>query len=385
MSTDKILNVKTTLPDTGGASLSLLTDDLSVGLGTGNAGGDGLGSNPGASLLALGDDGSTGTVHLGAPSLGLADTPVTPHYYAAPSKPISIGFLPQTPASDGSDGSLGTLATFPTVALFGDFGGDFSPSGGAAIDVFAKSGSGGSGGPGGGGSGGGVVAQYFSGSANGNAGFDIWIDFKGTGWTTDLMGAFRNSADYLTTVITDDIGGGGLYHGKVIDDLYITAELKAIDGTGGVLGQSGPTALWSATELPAAGQMQFDVADAATYLNQGLWDDIVDHEMMHTLGFGSLWNYGANPLVSGDKYTGAAGLEAYRTTFDSLAQYIPVETDGGSGTAGAHWDEQALGNELMTGYINDTNYLSKFSVVSLADLGYHVNYQDYPYDNVVIA
>jgi len=35
----------------------------------------------------------------------------------------------------------------------------------------------------------------------------------------------------------------------------------------------------------------------------------------------------------------------------------------------------------MTGYINaDSNYLSNYSVMSLADLGYHINYRDYPYD-----
>jgi hypothetical protein len=68
------------------------------------------------------------------------------------------------------------------------------------------------------------------------------------------------------------------------------------------------------------------------------------------------------------------------------ADHIPVEDNGGSGTAGSHWDEEALTNELMTGYINTNgNYLSKFSVMSLADLGYHVNYADYQYDGILIA
>jgi hypothetical protein len=31
----------------------------------------------------------------------------------------------------------------------------------------------------------------------------------------------------------------------------------------------------------------------------------------------------------------------------------------------------------MTGYINNSNYLSKFSVMSLADLGYTINPADY--------
>ena len=124
--------------------------------------------------------------------------------------------------------------------------------------------------------------------------------------------------------------------------------------------------------------MQFDVADALTFLNLGLWDDIVTHELMHVLGFGSLWNYGDDPLVIGNQYVGAAGLAAYQETHAG-ALFIPVETDGGSGTAGSHWDETALGNELMTGYINtEGNYLSKFSVMSLADLNYALdplNYQ----------
>ena len=37
--------------------------------------------------------------------------------------------------------------------------------------------------------------------------------------------------------------------------------------------------------------------------------------------------------------------------------FIAVEQDGGSGTAGSHWDEETFNNELMTGYINDGEVL----------------------------
>lgn len=252
------------------------------------------------------------------------------------------------------------------------------------VSYDARGGSGG-GGSGGGGGSSGVPTDYFAGSADGITGYDIWIQFKGTEWTLDLQQAFKNAADYFTTVIKDDIGGGGLYRGKTIDDVYITAELKAIDGSGGVLGQAGPTAIWSATDLTAAGQMQFDTADARNFFNLGLWDEIVTHEMMHVLGFGSLWNYNSHSLVLDYQYTGANALVAYQAVY-SGATYIPVESTGGAGTAGAHWDEQLLSNELMTGYLDPSNnYLSKFSVMSLADLGYTVNYSDYPYDTVLIA
>lgn len=132
--------------------------------------------------------------------------------------------------------------------------------------------------------------------------------------------------------------------------------------------------------------MQFDSADASAYQNMGLWDDIVTHEFMHVMGFGSLWNYGFNPLAANSgQYTGTAGLTAYNQTTGLSNTYIPVETSGGSGTANAHWSEAALGNELMTGYVNNDNYMSKYSVMSLADLGYNISYKDYQYDNVVIG
>jgi hypothetical protein len=50
---------------------------------------------------------------------------------------------------------------------------------------------------------------------------------------------------------------------------------------------------------------------------------------------------------------------------------IPVEQDGGSGTAGSHWDDETFGNELMTGYIdNGANYFTAMSAGSFDDLGY---------------
>ena len=53
---------------------------------------------------------------------------------------------------------------------------------------------------------------------------------------------------------------------------------------------------------------------------------------------------------------------------------IPVEQDGGSGTAGSHWDEETFGNELMTGYINDgDNPFSAMSAAAFRDMGYVIN------------
>jgi Leishmanolysin len=54
---------------------------------------------------------------------------------------------------------------------------------------------------------------------------------------------------------------------------------------------------------------------------------------------------------------------------------VLTETDGGSGTRCKHWDDECLGNEIMTGYIGRTSVLSRITVASLRDLGYRVDYK----------
>jgi len=323
---------------------------------------------------------------------------------SAPDLFLDVGDLAWGASSPGLifdvDGSLFDpfAAPPPDPGLGGDAG--ITP-----IDIvsFARNGGGGGGGgkpPGGGGGG-----TYWSGEADGDAGYDIHIDFKGSGWIIDATAttgaidfrtAFINAAEYYTTVITADIGSA-LSRGKIINDLTVTAELTTIDGELGILGQAGPTAVYTANDLTATGKMQFDVADAQYFYDLDRWQDIVTHELTHVLGFGSLWNYGDHlGLVESAEFTGTNAVTAYHEA--GFFGNIPVETDGGSGTAGSHWDDATLKNELMTGYIGTPgdslapNYLSKFSVMSLQDLGYTMmrsdgssSYIDYPYDGVTIA
>lgn len=221
--------------------------------------------------------------------------------------------------------------------------------------------------------------------------YNIEIQFVGA-WSDELKAVFEACADYLTSLIGEDIPDAVDGNGTIYDDLVITADLDAIDGVGGVLGQAGPTGIRSDTGLTAVGVMTFDEDDAQAYFESGQFDDIVLHEMMHVMGFGTLWDY--KNLVSteiddnGTKkptddtitsvYNGDAANSAY---FGYLPEddFLFVETDGGSGTAGGHWDEETYKDELMTGYIGHfaedgtydaTNYLSDWSVAALSDLGY---------------
>lgn len=288
-------------------------------------------------------------------------------------------------------------------SAFGDGGiFDFSDSNFVATKFeSARDAKGGNGGkkPGGGDSGGGGSATptytYISGETDGT-GYNIEIQFMGDNWTPELMASFIASSDFLSAVISGDrpdyiaADDPNNFFSQDIDDILIIASLVNIDGTGGVLGRAGPTHIiydptageTSSDSLPFAAIMEFDIADAQTYLAAGTWGDIVFHEMMHTLGFGTLWERtGVVDLVIDDNgtkrptddtyiydYTGQFAIDAN----DGVAPL--VETDGGSGTAGGHWDEATYDNELMTGYINDPNYLDQMSLASLGDLGYGMDW-----------
>jgi len=229
---------------------------------------------------------------------------------------------------------------------------------------------------GGGGGGGNVPDPYISGPADGTAGFNIKIVFEGE-WSAALYDIFVAAADFYTALIVGDLQDVTVTSGRgrnrtttTIDDIEITASLITIDGSGGVLGRAGPTAVRTDTSLPATAIMEFDIADADAFTAAGLFDDIVLHEMGHALGFGTIWD--RLGLINPDNTFGGALAQA-----ESLAEFgtsdIAIETDGGQGTAFGHWDDETYTNELMTGYISDPNYYSYMSAASYGDLGYELN------------
>jgi hypothetical protein len=235
-------------------------------------------------------------------------------------------------------------------------------------DVAAAKGGGHGGG--GGGGGGTTFTPYISGPADASAGYNIKIVFNGT-WSQENHDIFVAAANQLTSIIAGEIPNVSVRsRGTVtqIDDITITAELGAIDGTGGILGQAGPTSIRTGSYLPATATMQFDIADVAAL--GAAFSDVVLHEMSHSLGFGSIWD--RLGLVTDGEFTGANAVEQFHLMGGT--GNILVEQDGGSGTAGSHWDEETYGNELMTGYLNDgENYFTGMSAASFADLGYQLD------------
>ena len=267
---------------------------------------------------------------------------------------------------------------------------DFEVSGKGGV----PGGNGGGGGKDKGGGGGdgdsGVVSKYVSGD---EGGYNIEINFKGS-WTADLQTALINTSELISDLIVGDIADV-FYRGKIIDDIRIDAKLTEIDGEGGILGRAGPTAIRTDGYLPATAIMEFDVADATIFNSMPsgsegegtLWDDIVTHEMMHTVGFGTIWTYldllsgggTDNPTFTGENATAVYEASSF---YDPDSGYavsgdsdfgVPVEGNIGPGSDDSHWDDEIFGNEIMTGYIDtdgSDNYLSNMTVASLDDLGY---------------
>jgi len=164
------------------------------------------------------------------------------------------------------------------------------------------------------------------------------------------------------------------------------------DGVGNTLGSAGPTnftnSFYYNYKYAVAGVMNFDPADLSNMDSNGSLLNIIKHEMAHVLGLGTLWSDNGLYNTGSGEYTGAAGLSAYQAEFDAAATFIPVELEGGTGTANGHWNEgngleltgitdsngNDLRDELMTGiyYNNGKTFLSNTTISSFQDLGYTV-------------
>lgn len=168
-----------------------------------------------------------------------------------------------------------------------------------------------------------------------------------------------------------------------IDGLVIYASVDSIDGSGKILAQSGPCYIRSGSDLRTViGVMKFDSADINGLAGSGNLQEVITHEMLHVVGFGSFWDPSDANLLINDStpavaYIGPGGIAGCQSLGAAVtcATSVPVEgTRGGPGTLYTHWSESTFNNELMTGFLNSgTNPLSVMTVRSLADLNYTVN------------
>jgi hypothetical protein len=219
-----------------------------------------------------------------------------------------------------------------------------------------------------------------------------------TTMTPTQQAAFTTAAAKWESIIFGDVpdiqvsgvppgacGTGSPAVNEIVDDIVIFAIIDSIDGPGKILGQAGPCFVRNFKHFPVLGVMQFDSADVATLIAGGSFGLVIEHEMGHVLGYGTIWQVDgllANPsgcdTTIDAHFTGSQALAAFDrvggTNYVASAK-VPVENKGGPGTCDAHWRESVFKNELMTGFLNlGSNPLSLETIGSLGDLGYLVTY-----------
>ncbi len=239
--------------------------------------------------------------------------------------------------------------------------------------------------------------------------FTIDVRFYGAPMTDAQKALFTTAAARIKRIITDTIPGvatGVLnlatYCGtdsvpktglptinETIPGVVIYAAIQPIDGVGHILADAGPCAIRDSTahNLPAIGVMEFDSADLATLTNGGSLQDVITHEMLHVIGFGTLWSNPDKPndpkaLIAGagtaqSRFIGAGGIQGCNEVGGAkiCTTGVPLETGGDDGTRDSHWSETLFKSELMTGYAERSGPmpLSVMTIRSLGDLGYSVD------------
>jgi len=231
--------------------------------------------------------------------------------------------------------------------------------------------------------------------------YNISVRFFGPPMTAQQQALFTTAAARISGVVTGalmPVGAFGIniddYCGtsgagtlnEVISGLVIMASVRSIDGPYNIVAQGGPCAT-GVEHLPVLGAMVFDSDDLALLSSSAL-QDVITHEMLHSLGFGTLWNHvieDAQGNVVFERhladestftYTAAQGILGCRAIggFNTCAVNVPVANTGGPGTVNSHWRESTFQNELMTGVINNGAMpFSRMTAASLIDLGYTVN------------
>jgi Leishmanolysin len=251
-----------------------------------------------------------------------------------------------------------------------------------------------------------VTSGAFSDSATANVASDFTVDlrFFGPAMPPEAAAAFNDAAARIRAAITGDIpdiniplltsnagidisdcGPTGVIVNELVDDVLIYATVVPIDGVGKILASAGPCVRRTAATggFTIVGVMRFDVDDIAGLVSTGRLNDIVLHEMMHVVGFGTNWG-GTKALLLGagtadPRFTGPLAGGACSGAGGSVicATGVPVENcTNCPGTADAHWRESIFDTELMTGFAEAPGVAMPFSnitIQSMADEGYVVN------------
>lgn len=374
-------------------------DDIVTGVVTDSRMGIALGAGTYYVRATSYDAAETGSYTIGA-RLGVIGAPVSvivnggQGQFAAPAAPVAIAPSVQV-VDDLGDPVPNVTVTFATVPGIGSATGvdattnaegiatvgSWTLAAGANVLTATVTGGGITGNP-----------AIFSAMGNANtAAYNVALRFLNVPTQAQLQ-AFSDAVLRWESIITGDLPSVALPPTDVfcpdsplldetIDDLLIFVQLIPIDGPGQVLGAAGPCLIRNPGALPLLGLMRFDTAD----IDGGGLPSVVLHEMGHVLGFGTIW--ATKGLLINPSLPSAPGADTHFAGPQAIIAFnaaggnayfgakVPVEnTQGGAGTRDAHWRENQLLHELMTGYLTGpAQPLSAITIRAMQDLGYTVS------------
>ncbi|HEX9243790.1 MAG TPA: leishmanolysin-related zinc metalloendopeptidase [Anaeromyxobacter sp.] len=203
----------------------------------------------------------------------------------------------------------------------------------------------------------------------------------------------------LTSVVTGPVPGFETVEDPWVDcgnttivahvgEVRVLVGVEPLDGKGGIVALSSPCWVRSSDDLPFIGFVKVDSADLAS-LTAAQRETVLLHELLHVLGFGTLWSQPGMPLLVGgsgtsDPYFIGASARASFRDFDGGAGYsgnpVPLEAIGLAASTGKHWRGTTFGSELMTAYLGASSPLSRTTLEALVDLGWHVAPEAAPVD-----
>jgi hypothetical protein len=229
--------------------------------------------------------------------------------------------------------------------------------------------------------------------------FPLEVRFYGPTPSEEAMGSFNDAAARIRGMIVaaqspinlssanpSGCGGPDIALSGSTTGIVIYATVDSIDGPSKVLAQSGPCYVRNSNSIPVVGLMKFDRDDIAGLVATGRLASVVLHEMLHTVGFGTVW--GVKSILTGaggddPRFNGSLGVTACSESGGAAfcTSGVPVENclgiDGcGAGNRDSHWRESVFDAELMTGFVEAVGKampLSNMTIQSLADLGYSTN------------
>lgn len=254
---------------------------------------------------------------------------------------------------------------------------------------------------------GGTASAQFTATAVTAGAYQLELRFlTGTNPTPTQQAAFDNAVLLWESVIIGDLAPvavnvpanacltGQPALNETIDDIVVFVEFAPIDGAGGTLAQAGrcdiqppaPPFRASTDSLPAIGVLRMDSDDLPLLQANGRLDEVITHELGHTLGFSADF-FALKGRLQNPSLPSSPGVDTHFDGPAAIAQMdavggagysdekVPVENTAVSASADSHWRESVFDAELMTPFAEAVGAMPLSAVTggALRDLGYVID------------